>query len=62
MGFMTPDTPAGMDAAPQAPKAPRPTGEVQGAKPKRKSMQETFVGDSAAPTPGQSPGKTLLGQ
>lgn len=47
---------------PNAPPPPILAAAPQGQKPKRKSMQTTFLGAQDLPTPGSSPGKTLLGQ
>lgn len=47
---------------PAAPPPPILAAGPQGSKPGRKSMQTTFLGAGDLPTPGSSPGKTLLGQ
>lgn len=54
-----PDMP---QAQPTAPKQPKPASAPQGTKPKRKSMQQTFLGEGSTPEMGQLPNKTLLGQ
>lgn len=46
---------------PTAPAPPILAAGPQGQKPKRKSMQTTFLGAQDTPEPGSSPGKTLLG-
>lgn len=68
MGFFDkPETP-GMPAPAMADKsAPPPTSPIQGQKPKRRPMQQTFLGPESIPggagmTPAGGGGKTLLGQ
>lgn len=63
MGFMSPDAGGGAMPTPTAPKPPRPQAPIQGQRPGRKSMQQTFLGEGAVPQAPQAPGtKTLLGQ
>lgn len=51
-----------LPALPNAPAPPILAAGPQGTKPKKKSMQTTFLGAQDTPEPGSSPGKTLLGQ
>lgn len=57
-------SPADSPPLPTLPSAPAPPVLAlgpQGTKPKRKSMQTTFLGAQDTPEVGSSPGKTLLG-
>ena len=62
MGFMTPDIDMPAATSVEAPKPIPARRDPIGARPKRKSMQQTFLGDNATPEPGAFAGKTLLGQ
>lgn len=59
---MTKEPDLALPTLPSAPTPPILAAGPQGSKPKKKSMQTTFLGSQDLPTPGSSPGKTLLGQ
>lgn len=59
MSFNAPDLPS----VPAAPPPPPMFGQApQGGKPAKRSAQPSFMGTGAAPQPGQTGMKTLLGQ
>jgi len=60
MGFMSPDRPE--MTTPKAPDEPTPAQAPKGERPKRKSMQTTFLGADMAASPGTFGSKTLIGQ